>query len=115
MSINAIRSTRASLKGPTTTAGNEAGQLLRSRPGAIEALSPTSAYGASLPYRRIYITTLSPIVGLAARLQLKPQEPSFHTASLIGSCFVSSYSLDKERILFENLFYSYRKVSLILS
>lgn len=109
MSINTIRSTKAFLKGLIITAGNEAGQLLRLRPGAIEALNLTLAYGASLPYRSIYITTLNLIVGSAARLQLKPLELSFLIASLTGSCFVCSYSFDKEQLLFENLFYYYVK------
>ena len=114
MLINAIGSTAASSSGLTITDAKEAGQVSRLRLVDTEDLNPTSDYGASLPYRRIYITTLSLIIGLAARLQLKPPEPSFLIVGLTGSCSLSSYSFDKEQLIFENLFYTIEKVLLIL-
>ena len=78
-------------------------------PDVTEALSLIWAYGVLLRYRYISIIILGLTRGLRALPQLKPVEPNFHTAGLTGSCFVSSYSIDKEQLLFENLFYSYRK------
>ena len=109
MLLNAIESTAASSSGLTITAGREAGQVSRSRLVDTEDLNPTSAYGALLPYRFTCIITLSLIIDSAARLQLKPPEPSFLIVVLIGSCSLSFYSFDKEQLIFENLFYSYRK------
>src|SRR3989338_5872131 len=106
MLLNAIESTAASSSGLTITAGREAGQVSRSRLVDTEDLNPTSAYGALLPYRFTCIITLSLIIDSAARLQLKPPEPSFLIVVLIGSCSLSFY---KEQLIFENLFYSYRK------
>ena len=109
MSISAIKSTKAFLKDQTTTAEKEAGQLLRLKRVDTEALNPISAYGALLPCRPISIITLNLTIGLGDRPLPRHQGPSFLIVGLTGSCFVNSYSFDKERLLFENLFRCYRK------
>ena len=98
MSISAIKSTKASLKDPTTTAEKEAGLALRLKPVGTEALNPISAYGALSRYRPISIITLSLTIGLEDRPLPRPQELGFLIAGLTGSCFVNSYSFDKEQI-----------------
>ena len=109
MLINATGSTAASSSGLTITAGREAGQASKSRLVDTEGLNPISGCGASLPYRFTCIITLSLIIDSAARLRLKPQEPSFLIVILIGSYSLSSYSFDKEQLIFENLLYFYRR------